>query len=284
LEDVPGRVYRVAADNLSPGKVFGSRGVGRFIRMRSGELVYVNPVPLTDEMGERIRALGDVTHIVLPAKYHSDHAIRAKHLFPKARLFGVPAQRDYPNLAHLPFDGFLMDDAPLFPGELDQVTMQGVDVGDVWFVDRASRTLLVTDALFVTRLAGAEEFETPFGLFYNWAWGVHDRVGIPSYQPAMWSDIALYQASLRRALALDFDHLGSCHGSFRGIEGGAKEKLRERLGWLLELGRFGALRYLGDFVGRHPVVFYRFVKEQIAARKAASRARAGAAPPPAVAE
>jgi hypothetical protein len=144
-----------------------------------------------------------------------------------------------------------------------------VDVGDAWLLDRASRTLITTDAVFLTstRTGGSEAFATPFGTFYCWAWGVFDRVGIPSYQPAMWSDISAYQTSLKRAFELEFDHVASCHGPWRSIEGNARQKLADRLSWILELGRFSAMGHLGHFVRRHPRVFYSFAKEQIAARR-----------------
>jgi len=273
--DEPDRVYRVASENRRAGAQFGSVSVGRFLRMRTGELVFVNPVELPNPLVERIRSLGEVTHIVLPSKYHSDHAASAHKLFPKARLWGVPAQRNYPGVAHLKFDGFLSDDAPLFPGELDQVTIRGVDAGDVWLLDRVTRTLITTDVLFVTRssVPDADAFVRPFAIFYAWAWGVFDRVGIPSYQPAMWTNIAAYQASLKCAFALDFDNVASCHGSWRAVHGNARQELEQRLGWILELNRIRALRFLGDFVYRHPGVFFRFAKEMIAARRKKEPAR-----------
>jgi hypothetical protein len=271
IEEEPGRVYRVVAENKKDGAVFGNRGTARFLRMRSGELVLVNPVAIPDAVAEEVRSLGDVTHIIAPAKYHSDYVPHARALFPKARVFGVPGHRGYPNVAHIKFDGYLSDDAPLFPGELDHVALEGVDVGDVWLVDRASKTLIVTDAVFFTRLdtPDAADYATPFGTFYTWAWGVFDRIGIPSYQPAMWNDLGRYQASLRRALALEFENVASCHGPWRSIEGRARDRLRENLGWVLELGKLGGVGLLGDFARRHPGMFFRLVKEQLAKGKTA---------------
>jgi hypothetical protein len=276
--DEPGRVYRIVTETRPNGAAFGNRGVGRLLRMRSGELVFVNPVELSNELAEEIRSLGEVTHIVAPAKYHSDHANLVLSLFPKARLWGVEGHRNYPNVAHVSFHGYLSDDAPLFPGELEHVTLRGVDVGDVWLVDRASKTLITTDAVFLTRLdaPGAEEFRGPFSMFYAWAWGVFDRVGVPSYQPVMWTDIDLYRQSLQRALALDFDHVASCHGSWRALSGGAKDTLSQRLGWILDTNRVQALVWMGDFVRRHPGMFVRLIKEQLAARtNGGVRAQAG---------
>jgi hypothetical protein len=266
VEEEPGRCYRIYAAQALPGIPSANPNVATLLRMRSGELVCINPVAIDAALADRIRALGDLTHIIAPAKYHSEQVARVKALFPRARAWGVPAHRRYPGVRSVPFDGFLSDEAPLFPGELDQITMRGVDVGDVWLVDRASRTLIVTDAVFFTEsIPGVDRYRTPFSQFYCWAWGVHDRVGIPSYQPPMWSDIRAYQASLRAALERDFDHIASCHGGWRCTRVGGKEALRNGVGWLLELDRTRALGLRGEFVRRHPRVFYRFARAQIVA-------------------
>lgn len=267
-EDVPGRVYRVVVHHRTDGTAFANPGAATFVRMRSGELVYVNAVALDDAMVERIRALGEVAHLIAPAKYHSNHVPLAQRQFPKAETWGVPGHRRYPGVAHIRFDGYLDDAAPLFRDELDQVTIRGVDVGDVWLVDRASKTLLVTDAvLFAQRAPGDEPFQAPFRTFYTWAWGLGDRFGIPSYQPAMWQDIRAYQASVRRALECDFESIASCHGPWRTVPRDGKAELASGLSWFLGLSRFDAAVLLGDFVRRHPGVFARLVKEQIVARR-----------------
>jgi hypothetical protein len=277
-EEEPGRVYGVIADNRPPDAVFGNRGVGRFLRMRSGELVYVNPVPLSAELAEQVRALGEVTHVIAPAKYHSEFVPQALAHFPKARAFGVPGHRGYPNVAHIPFAGYLSDDKPLFPDELDQIALDGTDLGDVWLIDRATRTLIVTDAVVFMQLEPSDTvpYQSTFAIFYAWAWGVFDRFGALSYQPAMWQDITAYKASLRRAFGHDFEHVAWCHGRWRCIRGDARNKLARECEWLLGLSRLQALGLLVNFVGRHPVMFWRLVKEQIALR----RARAQFAAPP----
>jgi len=262
-----GRVYRVVSENRVEGKAFGNLGVATFLRMRSGELVCINPVQMDERIAARVRELGDVTHILAPAKYHSDFVPLARRLFPGARAFGVAGQRDYPLAANVGFDGFLDDDKPLFPNELDQITMHGVDVGDVWLIDRASRTVLITDSVFLTRRTASDEaFRRPFGAFYSWAWGTADRIAVPSYQPAMWQNLPSFQASLRRALEHDFDHAGSCHGPWHVLENDARAELGRSLAWLLELSPLQGLGHLGGFVRRHPGIFMRLVREQIAAK------------------
>jgi hypothetical protein len=259
VEEEHGRVYRLVGETKAPGAVFGTLGVGRFIRVACGALVFVNPVPIPDQIRPQVQALGDVQHIIAPAKYHSEHVLAAKRLFPHAKAWGVPAHRGFARVADIPFDGYLDDDAPLLPGEIDQITLHGNDVGDVWLLDRKSSTLITTDALFYA--AANDEYVTAFGSYYAWAWGVCGRNGVPSYQPPMWRDLVRYQAALKRAFAFEFEHVAYCHGAWRAIGERGSQRLQETLGWILELGKWDGLRLTLDFVRRHPRIVYRALKK-----------------------
>lgn len=259
VEEEPGHVYRVTGETRPEGAVFGTLGAGRFLRMQSGELVYVNPVPLVDAVVAEIHDLGDVAHVIAPAKYHFAHVTAARAAFPGARIWGVPAHRQFSQVAQIPFDGYLDDTAPLYPGELEQLTLHGNDVGDVWLLYRRTRTLMTTDALFFAGPApgDAADFDSPFRRFYAWAWGVPDRAGVPSYQPPMWRDLPAYAASLRRAFALEFESVAYNHGSWRAIPSDGRQHLRSALGFITELKSLDALRLTFDFVRRHPGFTYR---------------------------
>jgi hypothetical protein len=259
VEDDPGHVYRVIGETRASGAVFGTLGVGRFLRMQSGELVYVNPVPLEEAVVAQVRELGHVAHVITPAKHHFEHVPAARLAFPRARVWGVPAQRGFAPASRARFDGYLDDAAPLYPDELDQVTLHGNDVGDVWFLYRRTRTLLTTDALFFAASVepDARDFDSPFRRFYAWAWGVVDRTGVPSYQPPLWRDVAAYRASLARAFELDFDTVAYNHGSWRAIPYDGREQLRLALRFIEECTTWDGVRLTLDFVRRHPGFVYR---------------------------
>lgn len=263
------RIYRVAGVKPVAGIDAANVNIATFMRMKSGELTCINPVAMTDGVVARVKELGDVTNVIAPAKYHNENVVSALAAFPKAKAWGVPGHEGYDGVKDIPFAGLLRDDAPLFPGELDQVTMRGLDLGDVWFVDRASKTLVVTDAM----LMQANDHGTPFHAFYRWAWGLHGRdMGIPSYQPPMWKDLRAYQASVRRALDLDFENVGSNHGRWKCAD---KAALVGAYDWFLALGPIDGVRLVADFAWRHPKMTYRFVKEQVALARA-KRVRSGA--------
>jgi hypothetical protein len=231
--------------------------------VKSGALVCINPVKMTAELVTRIKALGDVTHVIAPAKYHNENLAGALEAFPNAKAWGVPGHEGYDAVKDIPFEGLLRDDDPLFPDEIDQVTMHGLDLGDVWLVDRASKTAIVTDSVLVH--AWDDRYRTPFGAFYRWAWGLHGRdIGIPSYQPPMWKDLPAYQASIRRGLEHDFENVASNHGAWKCTDGDDKALLKRSVEWFLALDRIDGIRLVADFAWRHPGMTLRFVKEQIA--------------------
>lgn len=84
----------------------------------------------------------------------------------------------------------------------------------------------------------------------------------------MWTDFAGFQASLRRALAYDFEHAASCHGSVRCIDGGAKTTLAREFDWLLSLRTLEAIGLVANYVRRPPGMFFRLGKEMLAERRA----------------
>jgi hypothetical protein len=267
VEEDPARVYRVIAVKSAPGIDCANVNVATFLRVKSGALVCINPVKMTDELVRRIRKLGDVTHVIAPAKYHNENVLGALEAFPEAKAWGVPGHEGYDGVKDIPFAGLLRDDEPLFPDEIDQVTMHGLDLGDVWLIDRASRTAIVTDSVLVQ--ARDDRYRTPFGAFYRWAWGLHERdIGIPSYQPPMWKDLSTYQASMRRALEHGFDNVASSHGAWKCSDGDDKALLQRSVEWFLALDRIDGIRLVADFAWRHPKMTYRFVKEQIAVARA----------------
>ncbi len=260
VEEEAGRVYRIVGETRHPGAAFGTLGVGRFIRLASGAMLFLNPVPVPEDVAAQVRDLGEVRYIIAPAKYHSEHVMVAKRAFPNAQAWGVPAHRGYVGVANVAFDALLDDNQPLFPDEFDQITLHGNDVGDVWLLDRASSTLITTDALFYSELS-ASDYSTAFSTFYAWAWGVWGRNGVPSYQPPMWRDLPRYQEVLRRALALRFEHVAYCHGSWRAIENHGTQRLNDALRWITQLSRLEGARLTLDFVRRHPLVVYRALRD-----------------------
>src|SRR5262249_21977200 len=163
----------------------------------------INPVSLSPADAAAIRALGEVTHVVGPVKFHSRFIGEAQQHFPGAKTFGVPGHLVNPPSAHLRFDGVLDDERPLFGAELRQVSLAGHQFEETAFFHPQSRTVILHDLL------GVDQPRAPGSPFWLrlcvFIWGIHDEVSLASYHPMMMTHAAALRRSLTRILEWDAD-------------------------------------------------------------------------------
>jgi hypothetical protein len=122
-------------------------------RLPEGGLWVHSPIRLTDELADRVTALGPVAALVAPNSLHywwlADWAAR----FPAADVFAAPgiarrAKRPLP-----PHRALSPQPPRLWSGTIDQQIVHGAVFEEAVFFHRPSRTLVLTDLI--------ENFETP---------------------------------------------------------------------------------------------------------------------------
>ncbi|MCA9689354.1 MAG: DUF4336 domain-containing protein [Myxococcales bacterium] len=255
LEVVPNQVWRLSTYRTADLRPW-LETVATLVRLDSGALVLMNPGRLEPHVIAEIRALGPVSHVVTPVKFHHLFIEEAARAFPEAKSFGTAGHAKNPPSRHIQLDGVLDDDAPLFPGELEHRTVHGTELGEVLMFHRASRTLLVNDCLVANREGVAFEMR-----LHNLAFGVHDRVGVPCYHPLLWMNLRRMQGCFRAALDdWDFDRVALAHGPWDAVESGARDELRRSLTWFLELGALGQYGLMATFFARQPSFLRDFVR------------------------
>jgi hypothetical protein len=194
-----------------------------FIRLSNGDVLVHSPCPVDDTLVSQLRSIGPPRHIVAPGSYHYFHVSAWQRAFPEVTTWICPGvERKCPELD---FDGFLSDHAPSqWASELDQVLVRGNRfVWEVCFLDRPSRTLVLTDLL---ENIGAQTQYTNWVLRLWWkvVLDMWDKPKpAPEYQMG-WSHKAAARRSLERILAWDFDRVVIAHGE--NLETNAKEALR----------------------------------------------------------
>lgn len=119
-----------------------------------------SPLPITDEIGQALDALGTVTHIVSPNKIHNQGLESFHASYPGAKLLaspGLPERRP-----DLDFGGVLTNEPESAWAEcLDQRLTEGnAFFSEAVFFHRASRTLIVAD-LVVPRSATGGHSDAP---------------------------------------------------------------------------------------------------------------------------
>ncbi len=119
------------------------------IRLASGALFVWSPTQLSDALRERVRALGDVRHLISPNKIHYAHVGAWKRAHPGAIAWASPGVRERAAAQGIdaPFDRDLGDaPEPAWAAEIDQMVFRGSRyLEEVVFFHRASRTLVLAD-------------------------------------------------------------------------------------------------------------------------------------------
>jgi hypothetical protein len=173
---------------------------------------------------DRIREIGPVAHLIAPGSYHYFYVTAWQEAFPEAMVWICPGvERKQPDLE---FDWFLSDHAPnAWAEELDQVLVRGNRfIWEVVFLDRPSRTLIITDLLEnIGEKSGAVGWQLKLwwkAVFHMW----DNPKPAPEYQMG-WKDRRAAKQSLERILEWDFDRIVLAHGE--NIESDAKAVLRK---------------------------------------------------------
>lgn len=215
---VPDQIWQVSHEvRMLPGVLLPARML--VVRLDEAELALWSPVPLGEETAANIEALGEVSTIIAPNDFHHLYLGKAMDRFPGAQVWaspGLPTKRPELELEHLLGPGV---DLPFAPA-LSPLFLEGSpSMQETVFVHRATRTLIVTDALF--------NLQRVRGLLSSIVLRLVGSMGGPS-QTRIWRSTVKDKAAMGRSLAAvlqeDFDRIIMAHGEV--IETGGREVLR----------------------------------------------------------
>jgi len=219
---VPDRVWLY----VYPIRFFGMDLTARttVVRLADGALWVHSPGPLSPELRGAIDALGPVRHVIAPGNFHYLHVEDFRTAYPDASIWMCPGiEKKRPDL---PFDYALGDRAPAeWSSEIDQVFVRGAKhITEVVFLDRPSRTLIVTDLI---ENVGDETVGVDWKLKFWWKAVFHmwNRPRpAPEYRIG-WGEKRVVRRALERVMAWDFERIVLSHGDL--IVDDAKAVARE---------------------------------------------------------
>jgi len=197
------------------------------LSLEGGELMVISPLRMDDALATRVSALGRVTHIVSPNKFHHLFVGDAAARWPDAQVHlasGLPAKltklgRQVPLHRALP-EGM--------PSDVQAITVEGMPALDeTLFFHAPSRTLVVTDLVFNV-LGPTEGLLTSLILRMV---GAHQTLAQGLELRFMVRNRETTRQSLERVMALDFTRLVMAHGVVVDVD--AKERLRHALRYML---------------------------------------------------
>jgi len=194
------------------------------VKLGSGGLLVHAPIELTPELREAIDRLGPVQAVVAPNSMH--HLFLGPFLaaYPQARGYAAPgaiAKHPELQLETIPHNPDL-----LWAGDLDHVELAGAPkLGEVAFLHRASRTLILTDWMFY--------FERSPSWFTGLYLRLFGAIGKPiqtSVMRGLVTDRAAAKTAVERLLAWDFDRVVMSHRDI--LPTGGKAAVRAATSWL----------------------------------------------------
>jgi hypothetical protein len=211
-----------------PMVVFGALDMGTrmtVIRLADGGLFLHSPTPIDDATRAAVDALGPVRCIGAPNCVHHLYVGPWKDAHPAALLLGAPGldtkRRD------LRFDAIL-DDAPhpSYAASVDHVLLGGAPyMNEIAFLQRLSRTLLLTDAAFRPTPASTRGVR-----IWTKLTAVRDGFGPNALVRWLIRDRRAMRASIDRVLGWDFDRVTVTHGEV--LESGGRDALARAYAWL----------------------------------------------------
>jgi len=224
LQKLDENLWVVAAPQRFLGLPIGTRMT--VVQLKGGGLFLHSPVPLTPELQAGLAALGEVSAIACPNRYHHLHVKGYMETFPQAQVYaapGLPKKRK-----DLRFHGVLGEKAPrLWEKDLEQTLIKGMPaLSEVVFFHPASRTLISTDLCFNYPPAESfwmrlyrqkiQDYDGKFCMARLIKFTVRDRQALKS--------------SCDRILKWDFDRITVTHGEV--LESGGRKAFQNAIDWL----------------------------------------------------
>jgi hypothetical protein len=120
------------------------------VRLSNGDLFLHSPIKFDERLAKELQGLGSVRHLVSPNQFHYAHIGEWARAFPETITWASPGVRRRARARHVDID-FTKDLDASAPEEwrreIDQLLFPGGYFKEFIFFHKASRTLILTDAI-----------------------------------------------------------------------------------------------------------------------------------------
>lgn len=237
-ETVSPNALHSLSDNLwvmeYPVKFYGLPLITRMtvLRLASGQVVIISPVPISASVQSQINAIGPVKTIIAPNLYHHLFVQDALAIYPEAEFWaveGLDAKRPdlQPDRYLTETEGQLED---LYFHEFKAFRVLeprgNCALNEYVFLHSSSRTLILTDSAFHFDAESSPLLQTLARTI-----GLYDKLQASLLEKWALRDRKRAKATIEKILSWDFDRAIVAHGSV--VESNAKAKLKVGYEWLL---------------------------------------------------
>ena len=188
---------------------FGLHFPGRMtvVRLPSGDLWLVNPVPVDDALAIELDRLGPVKWLVGPNRFHHVHIAQVKGRYRDARVFGAPGLPE--KRQDLAFDGTLGDEPhEAWQDVIQQVVLRSIpSFNEVVFFHKPSKTLIGTDLVMNVHSA-----KGPLGWLPFWLEGAWRRPRVPRLYTLLARNRKAIEQEVETILSWPVKHVIMAHG------------------------------------------------------------------------
>lgn len=212
----------------SPLRFFGLEIGARMtiLRLPGPRILLHSPVAPTAELVREVEALGPVTHLVAPNRFHHLFVGEWLEACPEARVYVAPGLEE--KRPDLRIAGVLADEPdPGWADTVDQVVVRGFPLAnEVVFFHRPSNTLVATDLAFNVGSSSPPLTRLTFRLIR-----AYGRLSPTLLERILVRDQAAFRRSLERILEWPFERVVVAHGQVS--ETGGREELVRGYSWVL---------------------------------------------------
>lgn len=199
-----------------PHRILGWFPIGHrmtVVKLRSGGLVLISPVPLDNFLVEELRELGSVEHVMAPSLFHNLFLERYVERYPHAKFWAAPEFAAHNPRARV---DATLDDRVDLP-DLRVAVIRGMPkVNECVVLHEPSRSLIVADLVFHFPTSDSLPLRMLLRLV-----GAYGRVRASRLFRSMIKDRSATRSSIEDVLCWDFDRLIVGHGEVVEHDGGA---------------------------------------------------------------
>jgi hypothetical protein len=196
------------------------------VRLDGAKLLLHSPIAATPELVREVRALGSVSYLVAPNRFHHLHIGEWLENCPEASLYAAPGLAE--KRPDLKVTGVLTDEPePGWASLLDQVLMGGFPfANEVVFFHRPSKSLIATDLAFNVGPSSPPLTRLAFRLSRTYG-----RLAPTLLERLLVRDRQAFRRALERILEWPFKRVIVAHGEI--AEEGGRAQLAHGYAWAL---------------------------------------------------
>lgn len=209
------------------------------LRLPGDSLIVHSPVRLTEQLLRQVRALGEISTLIAPNRFHHLFLPEWQRTFPEAQVHVAPGVEE--KRPELRITGtFGKDPEPRWASAIDHQLLEGApSMNEVVFFHRPSATLVVSDLAF--------NFGPSSPTLTRWAFraaGSYGGVRPTHLERVLVRERAAFRRSLGRVLEWPFERIIVAHGEISEKKGRAE--LVDGYAWLFQGEESRKFGFLGN--------------------------------------